>query len=564
VNTDVLIVGGGAAGLVAAIVAARNGARVIIIEHKEKIGKKILATGNGKCNYTNLYQSIDCYRGENLSFAGEVFSHFDAQATVTFFKELGIYPKSRNGYLYPYSEQASSVVEVLEMELKNLNVQIICNQEVVSITKNGENFYIDTIETGKDTSRKLDAKQQVSAQDSKVGNSNQLKSNQLKSSQVINNKDNTKISTSNQDNGKKQLSGKQESLQFQKKNGKDGKSRQSDAVLKSDLGRSKPSGSNMKDRLKGNNRRGYKQESIAKQEITYRSTDLDSLKETRRYVASRVILATGGKASSALGSDGSGYTLAKSLGHQIISPVPALVQLKAEGKFFPAIAGVRCDVSLELLVEKTNEKNRTHSNLHDSMQGKEYVQLATESGELQLTNYGISGIPVFQISRFAARALERKEKVLVRIDFIPQLSIEELHNIIANRIRTSSYKSTEQMLTGLLNSKLIPLFVEQAGIARNSKVRMLNERTIETLVRLLKDFRVQITDTNSFDNAQVCAGGVNTREVEPISMESKINKGLYITGELLDIDGICGGYNLQWAWSTGYLAGKAAASSISN
>ncbi|HEX3020816.1 MAG TPA: aminoacetone oxidase family FAD-binding enzyme [Lachnospiraceae bacterium] len=551
-DTDVLIVGGGAAGLVAAIVAARNGARVTIIEHKEKIGKKILATGNGKCNYTNMYQSIDCYRSENLSFAGEVFSHFDAQATVAFFKELGIFPKSRNGYLYPYSEQASSVVEVLEMELKNLNVQIICNQEVVSITKKGEKFYIDTIETGKDTSRKLEAKQQISAQDCKVGNSNQ----------VISNKDNIKISTSNQGNGKKKLSGKQESLHLQKKNGKDGKSGQSNSALKSDFGRLEPSSSNTKERLKGNDRRGYKQESIAKQEITYRSTELVSLKETKGFVASRVILATGGKASSALGSDGSGYTLAKSLGHQIISLVPALVQLKAEGKFFPAVAGVRCDVSLELLVEKTNDQNRTHSNPDTSKQGKEYVQLATESGELQLTNYGISGIPVFQISRFAARALERKEKVIVRIDFLPQISIKELYNIIENRIRNSSYKSTEQMLTGLLNSKLIPLFVEKAGIARNSKVHKLNESTIETLVHLLKDFRVQITDTNSFDNAQVCAGGVNTREVEPMSLESKINKGLYLTGELLDVDGICGGYNLQWAWSTGYLAGKAAATSI--
>ena len=113
--------------MVAAISAARNGAMVTILEHKEKLGKKILATGNGKCNYTNLHQSLDCYRSENLPFVQEVFSHFDEKKTIEFFKELGIYPKSRNGYLYPNSEQASSIVDVLVMELEHLNVMIQYN-----------------------------------------------------------------------------------------------------------------------------------------------------------------------------------------------------------------------------------------------------------------------------------------------------------------------------------------------------------------------------------------------------------------------------------------------------
>ena len=238
-----MIVGGGASGLMAGIAAARQGSKVTIIEHKDRIGKKILATGNGKCNYTNLYQEPECYRGEDSTFAMKVLSHFDIECTI--------------GYLYPNSEQASSVLDVICMELTHLNIEVICNEKVESITKRNDIFYIRT----------------------------------------------------NQAN----------------------------------------------------------------------------------YNAKKVILSTGGMASSELGSNGSGYQLAKQFGHKIIKPVPALVQLKSNASYFKSLAGVRVNANLSLYVE-------------DQL-------VAKENGELQLTNYGVSGIPIFQLSRFASRAIEEKKTV---------------------------------------------------------------------------------------------------------------------------------------------------------
>lgn len=426
---DIVIIGGGAAGMVAAISAARNGAKVTILEHKEKLGKKILATGNGKCNYTNLHQTIDCYRSENIPFVEEVFSHFNEKDTIDFFKELGIYPKSRNGYMYPNSEQASSIVDVLVMELKHLQVEVRCNEEVKKIKPIEEGYQIDTIVTVTEPKKGKDK---------------------------------------NSKNAPKNKSEKRVAVE------------------------------------------------------TYPSS----------YQANKVIIAAGGMASSKLGSDGSGYYLLKQLGHTIIPVVPALVQLKAEGDFFEMISGVRCDVALQIIVDGTN--------------------IASEEGELQLTNYGISGIPVFQISRYAGKALLEKKKVDVLIDFLPQMSFSEVKELLKQRINNSEYKTPEEALIGLLNQKLIQMLMTQLDRQHKKQI------DINKLAQLLKEFRVKIIDTNSFDNAQICAGGVDTTEITGYRLESKLHKGLYVVGELLDVDGICGGYNLQWAWATGYLAGVAA------
>lgn len=426
---EIIIIGGGAAGMVAAISAARNGAKVTILEHKEKLGKKILATGNGKCNFTNLYQTIDCYRSENIPFVEEVFSHFNEKDTIEFFKKLGIYPKSRNGYMYPNSEQASSIVDVLVMELKHLQVEVRCNEEVKKIKPIEDGYQIDTIVTITEPRK------------SKDKNSKNLAKNKSEKRVVVE---------------------------------------------------------------------------------TYPSS----------YHAKKVIIAAGGMASSKLGSDGSGYYLLKQLGHTIIPVVPALVQLKAEGDFFEMISGVRCDVALQIFIDG--------------------IKITSEEGELQLTNYGISGIPVFQISRFAGKALLEKKKVEVLIDFLPQMTTLEVKELLKQRISNSEYKTPEEALIGLLNQKLIQMLMTQLDKQHRNKI------DINKLSQLLKEFKVKIIDTNSFDNAQICAGGVDTTEIAGYRLESKLHKGLYVVGELLDVDGICGGYNLQWAWATGYLAGEAA------
>ena len=190
------------------------------------------------------------------------------------------------------------------------------------------------------------------------------------------------------------------------------------------------------------------------------------------------------------------------------------------------------------------------------------VFAASDTGELQLTNYGISGIPVFQISRYAAKALYEKKQVTASIDFLPTMTEEELNEFIQKRRQSQSYKTAEDFFVGMFHKKLIGMFLKIARISLNQAVETILPKQWKQLLALFKYFKVEIEGTNSFDQAQVCAGGVRTTEINPETMESLYVDGLYLTGELLDIDGICGGYNLQWAWATGYIAGKNAAKTM--
>jgi predicted Rossmann fold flavoprotein len=400
--SQVIIVGGGASGLTAAIFAAREKHKVIVLEQKDKIGKKILATGNGKCNYTNLEQNAACYRGNDNTFAMKVLSQFDTTQTIDFFKELGIYPKNKKGYIYPNSEQASSVVEVLKIELEHLKVPVYCDTRV--------------------------------------------------------------------------------------------------------------------------------------EKINYQNNKFTVLTNKEKFNADKVIIAAGGCASKSLGSDGSGYKFAKDLGHKIIKPLPALVQLKSNEKYFKTLAGVRCEVKLKLYIE-----------------GKVETE---EKGELLIAAYGVSGIPILQISRFAAKALDEKKKVNLCIDFLPTLSEKETTELLTERINRNSNKTMEELFLGLLNNKLSYICLKEAGIDLSLPCCKIDKNRIPKLTKQIKEWMVPITDTNPFDQAQVTAGGVDTREINPDTLESNITKGLYFTGEILDVDGTCGGYNLQWAWSTGAVAGK--------
>ncbi len=402
---DVIIVGGGASGLLAAISAAREGANVTIIEQKDQLGKKILSTGNGKCNLTNEYMDTSCFRGDDTSIVEEVFNRFGYTETIAFFEELGVILKNRQGYIYPISDQAATVLAVLCMEIKRLQVEVLLNQTVQKIVRDKEKFTVHTTET----------------------------------------------------------------------------------VLKGDA----------------------------------------------------VILATGGKAASVLGSDGSGYTLAKAFGHHLSPVVPALVQLKGKGNFYKQISGVRTQAKVSLYVND------------------EYV--AEDTGELQLTNYGISGIPVFQISRFATKALYENESVRAEVDFIPSMSDDAFRTFLQVRLENHGHKQAEDFLVGVFHKKLIGLLLKASAIDTNNVMKQVSQEKLDKLASVCKHFKIDIQGANDFEQAQVCAGGVYTTEINPHTMESVYTDALYLTGELLDIDGICGGYNLQWAWSTGYIAGKYAA-----
>lgn len=416
-KNDVIIVGAGASGLMAGICAARRGKKVLIIDRMAKAGKKIYATGNGKCNYTNTQYDYDSYRGENVDIVSEVLAKFSYEDTIDFFEELGVLAKNKDGYIYPYSEQASSVVEVMLMELDNLGVKILLEENVQKIIKN--------------SNMKMNKKIVI---------------NESKYSKDIDDKKN--------------------------------------------------------------------EENVGYTVVT----------DKNKHICSKVILATGGMASPKLGSNGSGYALAESLGHSIVKPNKALVQLKTKGKEYKSLSGVRIQGKVTMYIE-----------------GEE---IRTNYGEFVFTDYGISGIPIMQLSRYAAVGLSNNKKVRIELDFYPDIDDKELLVLLRNRQKNCYYKDNYELLIGMINNKLA------AYIDRKSNGRL------EAMIRYMKKLPMEIVDTNSWDNAQVTAGGVSTKEIDYHTMESKVSKGLYITGELMDIDGTCGGYNLQWAWATGYIAGN--------
>lgn len=385
---EVLVIGGGASGLAAAVAAARAGAKVTVLEHNPSVGKKLLATGNGRCNLTNIEKRSDAYRCSEPDFPERVLEKVSVQDTIRFFLELGIYTRNRNGGLYPYSNQASSVVDVLRMEAAYRQVKIKTNAHIQFLEK----------EEGRWT----------------------------------------------------------------------------------------------------------------------------AVTEGWSYRGDAVILACGSGASDIPGADGSGYSIANALGHTIIRPVPALVPLVCRGADFGKWAGVRTEGTVRLLIQD--------------------VPLKEERGELQLTGYGISGIPVFQISRYASRALAEGCRVGLEIDFLPDIEENSLAAFLEARRKQAPYKSEKESLIGLFPDRLIPELLKQPD-----------------RIQGIKRFPLEVIRTQSFAHAQVCSGGVDVREVDPDTMGSRLHKGLYFAGEILDVDGACGGYNLQWAWSSGITAGKHAA-----
>lgn len=403
----IAIIGAGASGMMAAITAAAEGAAVTLIEHTDKVGKKILSTGNGRCNFTNINQEPICYRSDNPDFAWGIIQRFTAQEAISFFLKLGIYSRNRDGYLYPRSDQAVAVLDVLKMELERLGVQVLKEKHVQEIKVKKRGFQI-----------RLDSE---------------------------------------------------------------------------------------------------------------------------NVVCDKVILATGSKAAPKTGSDGSGYDLAKALGHHMTPVVPALVQLRCKETFYKRLAGIRVWGRVELYVDGEC--------------------MAADTGELQLTNYGISGIPVFQVSRYAARGLYEKRQVKAKLDFMPEFDREGFLHFLEKRICTHPEKRLSEFLVGIFHPQLSRLWIELLKLDREKRVGDLTKEECIRLVSKIKCFETIIGAANTFEQAQVCAGGIDTSEVNADTLESMLVDDLYFAGEILDVDGICGGYNLQWAWSSGYVAGKEAAKS---
>ncbi len=407
----VAVVGGGAAGMMAAVQAAYAGARVTVYERNDRVGKKILSTGNGKCNFSNEDMRAACYYGSGAGYVDGFYKQFGVAETKTFFRELGMRIKDRNGYLYPASEQAATVLDVLRYEMERLGIEICAGCRVTGIDGPGNPGCRLTLET-------------------------------------------------------------------------------ETAVYKK-----------------------------------------------RTYDA--VILACGGRAAPKTGSDGTGLAMAKRLGHRIVPTVPALTALRCGETFWKQVAGVRCEARLMLYIDGN--------------------EVSSVQGELQLTDYGISGIPVFQFSRIAAYALQEGRTVTVKIDLMPDPGAADTQEAFwAQRWERQKRQSMEQFVTGTVNKKVGLLLLKLAGIRETETVCEIEGARRRKLEQLFHVFEVTVKGTNSFEQAQVCAGGVDFAEVTD-RLESVRRPGLFFAGEMLDIDGICGGYNLQWAWSSGAVAGRAAA-----
>lgn len=406
----IVVAGGGASGLVAAIAAARLGAPVLVIERMQRVGKKILATGNGRCNLANRFLSLDRYHGSDRAFVGQVLDQFGLEQTLEFFRELGLETREEEeGKLFPLCGQASSVLDVLRYELDRLGVETLCDVRVQSV------------EAG---SRGL-------------------------------------------------------------------------ACVCTD-GQVFPCGG--------------------------------------------VIVATGGKSSPNLGSNGGGYKIAQGLGHRVVEPFPALVQIHLNAPFLKRLSGLKVDGRVR------------------AWGGKEPRR--TESGELLFTDYGISGPPILQISRCFSEALVNGWPAAVELDLFPQWTEADLAGRLARRFQEQAGKPLEFSFVGFLHKRLVPVVLKESGIELKGGCERLEFAAVKRLAALLKGWKIPVTGTESWMHSQVTAGGVELSEVEADTLESRRARGVYFAGEVLDVDGDCGGFNLQWAWSSGHVAGMAAARSV--
>ncbi len=405
---DVIVIGAGASGLMAAITAARAGASVLVLNHNSVPGKKILSTGNGKCNFTNAVQNTDCYRSDAPDLVAAALEAFSWKDTVSFFEEIGVYAMEKNGYYYPMSGQAAVIREALLDEAKHLHVEILNDIAITDVSPQGGIFHIEM--------------------------------------------------------------------------------------------------------------------------------------RPEEYEARRCILATGGKSAPKTGSDGSGYIYAVGMGHTLLSPLPALVPLLSKERWLRRTAGVRCDGKVSLMID-----------------GEE---VASDRGEIQFAEGAVSGIPVFQVSRFASIALSQRKRVEVILDLFPDRSEEDLvATLMDGADRLGNYKSWYQILCGICNQKIATMLCEKLNLAYVPAHQYSRETGLEQASRIaaeLKRTLVPISSTGYMEHAQTTCGGIPLAEIGN-DMQSKIVPGLYFAGEILNVDGICGGYNLQWAWSSGYLAGLHAA-----
>jgi hypothetical protein len=401
----VLIIGAGMAGLISGIQLAKTGNKVTIFERNPRIGKKLLVTGNGRCNLANKNMSSDHYHSESLNLYETIYNQFDLDDTKKLFSEFGIdLIELDEGKLYPMSLQAKSVVLSLLLECERLGVDIVYDTRV----------------------------------------------------QSVEHKDKFKITT-----------------------------------------------------------------------------------EEKVYYGTQLVIATGGKSYSDSGSSGDGYIIAKNFGHSIIDLHQSIVQLKTDGLYNKSLKGVKAHVEGKLLNNSNN---------------KEIIRV--ENGEVLFTEYGLSGPVILQLSTKVEPLLSQGAKLSISLDFMPNMTVDELDQYLMERLHKLSYRSVQDALNGFVNQRFMVPFLKRSNIKLDQKAGDINKIERQALVNTMKAFEDNITDTYLWNQAQVTKGGVSCLEVNADSLESNIIPNLFFAGEILDIDGDCGGYNLQWAISSGAAVAK--------
>lgn len=393
------IIGAGASGMAAAIrVAEDPQTQVLLLERQARVGRKLQATGNGRCNLTNLHASEGGYHGDGENFWSDALKHYPPEKILAWFRSLGLLTVAEaSGRVYPFSDQANSVVDVLRFALEKPNIRLLTGVEVTRVKRAGASFRLETAEEA--------------------------------------------------------------------------------------------------------------------------------------YLCDKLIVACGGLAGSKLGGGMSGYQILRSLGHRCTKLRPALVQIKTDWPGIASLKGVRAEC-----------------------RGKIYRDeklFAEGAGEIQFTEMGLSGPMMFELSRDVCR--EKGNWVCV-LDLLPILSMEDLLEALKQRRKTELPNG--ELLTGILHNRLGRVLVQSCGISLTGRAGDLTDQELEELAQKVKGFPVHLTEPLGMDSAQVTAGGIVTEDFCCTTMESKLVPGLYACGEVLDVDGDCGGYNLQWAWASGLLAGK--------
>ena len=398
----VIILGGGASGLMAALSAARDARNTVtILERQSRVGRKLLATGNGRCNLTNLQLSPARYHGQDPAFAQAALTRFGVQDTLEFFRGLGLLTVAEDsGRVYPLSDQANSVLDVLRFAAEQAGVQTVC---------------------------------------------------------------------------------------------------------------------------------GFDAQSVRKKARGYQLTAADGA----GYFADRLIIACGGCAGKALGGTMAGYDLLGQLGHSRTPLHPSLTQIRTDPAPIRGLKGVRADCHIRLRA------------------GGRTVQ--EDAGEAQFTETGVSGPAAFDVSRAVSEAGDAKMEL--EIDFLRDYTSEEVLAHLQNRVKTAPELPASELLTGSVHNRLGRMLIKYADVEAVAPLSALSERELRTVAAACKRFKLPVRGTEGFANAQVTAGGIRTSEFDPRTLESRLCPRLFACGEVLDIDGDCGGYNLQWAWSSGVLAG---------